>query len=100
MGQKLFFVTAIQVEDDEIVDTRCVGFFEEYVDAKRAVCKNIYDIHEGIYNYAVIEAIQSGIYQVDLNPKWFQAQESDRGICYREIEKPDFAKYSVGFAIG
>ncbi len=100
MEKKLFFVTTIQVVDDEIVDTRCVGFFEEYEEAKRAVCKNLYDIHEGIYDYAVIEAIQSGLYQVDSNPKWFQAYACDKGICYREIERPDFAKYSVGLAIG
>ena len=100
MGQELYFITTLQVDGDEIVDTRCVGSFEEYEDAKRTVCRNVYDIHEGIYNYAVIEAIKGGLYQVDLNPKWFQAYESDGKILYHEVERPAFAKHSVGFGIG
>ena len=57
---------------------------------------NFYDINETIYNYAVIEAIHSGIYQYDHKPHWFAWIENS----YIESEVPPFAKNGCGYGIG
>jgi hypothetical protein len=95
---KMYFVTTVQVNENDILDTRCVGYFENYEDAAIIVKKNKCDIYEGIYNYAVIEEVPSGLYQFAFNPQWFLF--SKEKAAYEEIEKPEFAQNTIGFSIG
>ena len=94
----MYFITTIQEKNDEIVDQRCVGYVDTYENAEEIVKNNEYDICETIYNYAVIEAIPSGIYQYDTNEKWFHYNEIKD--TYEKCDKPEFAKHMVGFGIG
>lgn len=94
----MYFITTIQEKNDEIIGQRCVGYVDTYEDAEEIVESNAYDICETIYNYAVIEEIPSGIYQYDVNAKWFKYNELEEK--YEKCDKPDFVKNLVGFAIG
>ena len=95
----MFFVTTLYVDKNgELCTSRCVGYFETYEEAKDVVLNNILDIFERLYNYAVIEEVSPGLYELDLNPHWFKI--SDDYDSYHEIEKPKFAEHIVGFGIG
>lgn len=94
----MYFITTIQEKNNEIIDQRCVGYMDTYEDAKEIVKYNEYDIFETIYNYAVIEAIPSGVYKYDTEPQWFKYNEEVEN--YYECDKPEFAKGMVGFGIG
>ena len=93
----MYFVTTINVENDEIKESRCIGYFDTYEEAENIVLNNMFDIHELLYNYALIEAIPSGAYQYDENPHWFIWSISGH---FEEINAPEFAKCRVGFGIG
>lgn len=92
----MYFLTTIEEKNGKIENTRCVGYFETYEEAANIVLHNFYDINETIYNYAVIEAIHSGIYQYDHKPHWFAWIENS----YIESEVPPFAKNGCGYGIG
>ena len=94
---EMYFITTLEVEDEKIIASRCVGYFEEYADARKAVCENSCDICETIYNYAVIERLRSGLYPHDQKPHWFKYTGSN---SYEEIETPKFAEHLIGFGIG
>ena len=94
----MYFITTIQEKNDKIIDQRCVGYYDTYDEAEELLMANAYDFCETIYNYAVIEAIPSGVYQYDTEPKWFKYNELED--TYEKCDKPEFAKCQVGFAIG
>ena len=97
----MYFLTTIEEKDGEIEDRRCVGYFETYEEAANIVLHNFYDINETIYNYAVIENIEEGIYQYDQNSQWFELYTDVEGNPrYRKIEKPEWACGYCGFGIG
>jgi hypothetical protein len=80
--------------------SRSVGYYFNKEDAVHAVKENACDIYEcGFYNYAVIEEIREGIYQYDINPLWFSVEPTAKPTEYdvKQIEKPEFAEYTVGF---
>ena len=57
------------------------------------------DIFETLYNYAVIEKIEEGLYQYDTEPKWYQ-MDYELGEVSRMDKRPEFARNIVGWAIG
>ena len=57
------------------------------------------DIFETLYNYAVIEKIEEGLYQYDTEPKWYRMDYAIDEVSKMD-ERPDFAKCLVGWAIG
>lgn len=80
--------------------TRIVGYYENYEDAYISVTGNSCDIHQGIYQYALIEEVKEGL----LNPAksedrhWFEySEKTDR---YIEIKEPDFCNNFNGITIG
>ena len=85
-------------------DHRCWGFFTSKRKAIRAVIENWTDMNEaGYYKYVVIEPHYKGL----LNPIpgddiWFKAIYNDKHnqcLGYKECEKPDWAKDTVGWTI-
>lgn len=91
----MYFITTIQEKNGEMVDQRCVGYEDTYEDAEEIVKYNKYDICETIYNYAVIEAIPSGIYQYDTEPQWFKYNEEAENYdkCDTQIDDENAIKY-------
>ena len=96
----MYFLTTVQTRENKIIDTRCVGYFDTYEEALFVVLENSCDIHEGIYDYAVIETIPSGLYRYSLNSHWFRFSEDKTRLYEEIIIAPDFAKNVTGFAIG
>lgn len=99
----VYFVTGITCEDKETEykgyrGRRCFGYFPTFEEAKDAVLNNRCDIFEYIHEYAVIEKVEDGIHQIDLNPTWYKwnVEKGD----YEKTEEPDFAKGYVGWGIG
>lgn len=99
----VYFVTGITCEDKETEykgyrGRRCFGYFPTFEEAEDAVLNNRCDIFEYIHEYAVIEKVEDGIHQIDLNPTWYKwnVEKGD----YEKTEEPDFAKGYVGWGIG
>ena len=77
---------------------RTWGYYPEYEWAAEALHKNVTDMHEGCYNYAVIEKIDWGICAICEKSQWFKWDKEKRG--YFEIEEPECVKRLTNFAIG
>lgn len=95
----MYFITTVQTKDNEVVDHRSVGYVDTFEEAEKIVLNNQYDIFEYCYNYAVIEAIPTGLYQYDHEPKWYKIVPQEENSYYEPIEKPDWVN-TVGWAIG
>ena len=93
----MYFITTItNLSDDSNV--RCIGYFSDQDIAIKTIESNWGDFWETIYNYAVIENIPEGIYQIDPNPLWFQYDRDTEK--YKSIERPKETLHQCGFAIG
>jgi hypothetical protein len=95
----MYFITTVEEKDGDIVDRRCVGYVDTLCEAEKIVVNNEYDIFEYCYNYAVIEAIPSGVYQYDQAARWYRIVFKEENSYYERIEKPKWAD-TVGWAIG
>ena len=79
-------------------NTRCVGFYHELETAIEAVKDNAMDINEaGYYHYAVVEKVNIGIYNFEMEEHWFR-WHPEKG--YQPCEKPENFKRIVAFGIG
>lgn len=90
-----------------IGETRCIGFFEKFEDAKRAVERNLGDMHEFYYKYAVIEAVCEGLYGTDPLShlfKWSDDKDGyepvDQSTWPKHLEKCLRSTHLCGFGIG
>lgn len=92
----MFFISTLN-ENDEY-GSRCVGFTNNLKDAFVIVLRNVNDIHEQTYKYAVIEEInEPGLYPDVESEKWFE-WTGDK--YYPLIDKPKQFKNYGNFAIG
>ena len=94
----MYFITTVQIKDEQLGYTRCIGYFKTFEKAEYIVLNNVGDIEETIYNYCVIENIPDGIYQHDQNAKWYKFNDLDE--VYRPCEKPKELNHLIGFGIG
>lgn len=99
----MFFVTAFEniPESDRnllIGDSHTFGYFEIYENAKECLHRNIFDIHETCYNYAVVEEIGTGIHPEVSWRQFFKYSKDKDGFF--EIEEPKFLKRLCNFALG
>ena len=81
-------------------DVRTVGYYFTYDDARDAVVNNSCDIHETMYNYALIEKVAPGLYNgaVSESRSFFKYdREKD---MYDPIEEPAFLYHAYGIGIG
>ena len=94
----MYFITTVQIKDEQLGYTRCIGYFKTFEKAEYIVLNNVGDIEETIYNYCVIENIPDGIYQYDQNAKWYKFNDLDE--VYKPCEKPKELNHLIGFGIG
>lgn len=101
----MWFITVIETMDygnidgfGDTGDQRTWGFFENKEDAVDVLHRNATDMHEGYYDYAVIEEYEEGLCPWAENYQWFKYDESRDG--YFEIDEPDCVKNICNFAIG
>lgn len=94
----MYFITMIQIKNNEEEDRRCVGYFDNFNEAEHVIINNICDLNETIYNYGLIENIKSGLYQYDENPIWYKFDEKSNK--YFKCDRPKGFENYTGFAIG
>lgn len=78
---------------------RTVGFYTNFLDAYSTVHNNVGDLCETIYNYAMIEEVEEGLYGSAGMRTWWFKYNQDTGT-YDEIPIPEFCKNKFGFTIG
>ena len=79
-------------------ERRCVGWFDNFDEANNAVENNFSNIHEDMYNYAIIEKMESGLLMPDLDRtvyKWDKNTEK-----FVRIDTPIELSKSSNFGIG
>lgn len=95
-----YFITVMEniPGSGKIGDRRTVGYFESFIDATWALNKNLGDMHETIYDYAVVEEFEPGLYPVRCfdHRKLFEYDYGKNG--YFEIKEPECAKRIGNFA--
>ena len=89
----MYFITAMTEVPG---DARCFGYYETEKDARRAVEKNLCDMHEYLYSYLVIEEVDSGIHQYAIEIQWYIWQDGK----WTETEKPKCKHGWCNFSIG
>ena len=67
------------------------GYYRDGKDAVRAVHKNVTDIHETIYPYAIIERLEPGLFPIPKEQEWLGWNEDKDG--FYEVETPDCDRY-------
>jgi len=91
----IYIVTVMRGLNVE-ADGRTVGWYATLDKAKGTVLNNYCDIHETIYEYAVIEETPVGLYPDIQVEVWFQWKNGK----YVEIPKPEEVKDLCNWGIG
>lgn len=104
----IYTITAIEDEHSKV--SRCVGWFDNYEDAKKNTLENARDFSEcGGYKYAVIEKVGSGVFPFcnSEDQSWFKVVEETGAvgeiinIKYEELEEiPEGFRGYSNFSIG
>lgn len=105
MNETIYVLTAFQkikkIPDTiycELGDKRCVGYFNNYSDAKFAIESNFQDIRDNMYDYVVVEEMAQGIKVPELSHKFFKWNETS--AKYEPISTPpevaDYSNFGIG----
>lgn len=104
----IYTITAIEDEHSKV--SRCVGWFDNYEDAKKNTLENAGDFSEcGGYKYAVIEKVGSGVFPFcnSEDQSWFKVVEETGAvgeiinIKYEELKEiPEGFRGYSNFSIG
>jgi hypothetical protein len=94
----MYFITVIKSKDKKVSDKRCVGYYDNYETAAKAVIENWCDIWEYYYDYCIIENIEEGLYSIRQEQFWFKFNINTRK--YEHCDVPDFAKGYINWALG
>lgn len=80
------------------LDNRVFGFYNTAEKAIEAVNENRCNMHEGMYEYLVIEHIEEGIHPFAENEKWFKWNYKDK--CWKNCHRPKQFRGLINFALG
>lgn len=95
----LYSVVTIKIDDNGNVRNSSVhGIFEDKDTALNIVTKNLGDIFEYYYDYAIVEEFQTGLYPLANILKWVKLLEyKDNKALLEEVECPENFKNMCGF---
>ncbi len=82
--------------DKEGFDSHTFGYFCSFFDARKVVAKNHFDLHEGLFEYIVIEGVKPGIPAEIVSEDWYRWD----GERWQIDSKPSWAKNVCNFGIG
>lgn len=80
----------------EFGDKRCIGYTTNLDEAKVAVESNLEDIHDGMYDYVIIEELLPGI-KIQDTARWLYKWEGNE---YKKIDIPQSIEHLSNFGIG
>lgn len=98
----IFLITVIQKIQrssnhiPDLGDTRCLGWYSNLDEAKFAVENNFNDMHEDLYEYAVIEEMNPGLKIPEKSRIFYQWKNNS----YQEINIPNEVVILSNFGIG
>ena len=87
----MYFVCTREENDCKELCGGAWGYYWRKEDAVRAVHRNVTDMHETIYPYAIIERLEPGLFPVPKEREWFGWDEEKNG--FYEIATPDCNRY-------
>ena len=71
----MYFVSTREENDHKELFGGAWGYYWDKASAVDAVHRNVTDIHETIYPYAIIECLEQGLFPVPKERQWFGWQE-------------------------
>jgi len=77
-------------------DRRCVGYFNDLLGAQLAIKWNGEKLHDGMYNYVIVEEMREGLFRADTKRYIYQWIDSN----FVEIDEMDIIKNLSNFGIG
>jgi hypothetical protein len=93
----MFFITCI--DNLSTFDyQRTFGYTQTFEEAEKKLNENYLDLHEYLYQYAVVEKIPAGIHQTAEKEVWFKWNEEKGGFF--QIDKPSEVLSFCNFALG
>lgn len=99
----IFTITLVSTPDNpqESDITRCIGYLPTLQEAKDAVMSNQGEMHECLYNYAVIEEHRPGLWRNTVEEYWFAWKEEKKSwySCKKPAKYRQFATVT-GFGMG
>jgi hypothetical protein len=89
-----------EILEREARSQRCWGYLETLAEAEEALIQNVTDMHETIYELAVIERIEAGILGQAVEISWWRFDREARGGTggYVKAAKPADLESLVHFA--
>lgn len=97
----IYTITMIEDLDDDygtIGAQRCFGYTTDFEYADSSVKANATDLHEYLYEYAIIEKVEDGLYPCAIERWLYKYDEDNDGFI--PIEEPECLKHIINFAIG
>ena len=73
----IYTITAIEKRENKMPNNRTFGYFTSLKRSFLAVEHNEYDMHEGSYNFIVIEKLRTGIHPVPPEDEWWYRWHKD-----------------------
>ncbi len=99
---KYYFITVMEDVGRKFItcvkNKRTWGFYTCFGEADKVLHNNIIDLHEGCYDYAVIEEYEEGISGYTGKSWWFEFD--DVLGCYTRTDKPMAVNGLGSFALG
>lgn len=78
--------------------TRCFGYTRTFKEAEEILNKNLYDLYEYCYQYAVVEKLGPYIHPHVEEEYWFKWNEEKSGFF--RINKPEVTYHVCNHALG
>lgn len=95
----MYFITCLAglpSREEDGGDIRTFGYFKSLHDAEKALVLNTYDMHETMYNYAVIERIGEGIHPNAQAISWFEYDRQKDSFVPIERVNTIFVNFALG----
>lgn len=101
--ENMFFITCMsKLEDDQYGPNygaiRTFGYYKTFEDCDESLKCNACDMHEYLYNFAVVEKIEEGIHPLALERWWYKYDKEKGGFF--PMEEPEFMKHYINIALG
>ncbi len=94
----IYTITTLNVKEGQW-DIRCIGYYFSERIAIKEVEYNGGDMHEDSYEYAVVEEVHPGLYDVNRKETWFKWNKASEKYEIIE-EKPVLFKQTCCYGIG
>jgi len=91
----MFFITGVY-KLETLFSSRCFGFYSNLNEAKEAIEKDVGSLHEGLYEFLVIEEIHPGIFPHVEKEFWFEWKDEK----WISSNKPEELQGTINFSLG